>query len=288
MTAKPERRHYVYVISHDGKPLYVGKGQGTRCMNHMQRDDMRDKHDLTIRVFYMDTENAAFAVEHWLINYWGLDQLLNKSPGHLPPHDFDDSAARDVMQEALEPNYDTDARIKNWIHRVNVVASLSATNAHFRQPDQSRQALRRIYKMRRLRHEILQCMGQEAPLAQLHYVDLLVQIAQNLQHLRRAARCDVETVREYEQDLLTLWSQFQLYMRTLRNRVPEDMWPMWRGISSVINYGPWNNRLQKWILERMDGRIRRMWFMLGKWINVKGHRPVETWNEYDWRWMHGG
>lgn len=78
-----DKRFYVYIISSEGTPIYVGKGTGTRCMNHMHRKEMAHIAELSIRVIYMPDEEAALSAEAQLIDHYGIDNLLNKVRGSV-------------------------------------------------------------------------------------------------------------------------------------------------------------------------------------------------------------
>ena len=76
---KRKSRFYVYVITCEGTPIYVGKGSGDRCMKHMERPDFACFNALTINVTYCGSEQEAFDLEAARINLlWDGGTLLNR------------------------------------------------------------------------------------------------------------------------------------------------------------------------------------------------------------------
>jgi hypothetical protein len=72
------KRYYVYLITDDkGKALYVGKGTGSRFMQHMQRDEFKDLRMLHTHVHFVADEASALQAERELVQHYGLDNLLN-------------------------------------------------------------------------------------------------------------------------------------------------------------------------------------------------------------------
>lgn len=72
------KRYYVYLITDDkGKALYVGKGTGSRFMQHMQRDEFKDLRMLHTHVHFVADEASALQAERELVQHYGLDNLIN-------------------------------------------------------------------------------------------------------------------------------------------------------------------------------------------------------------------
>lgn len=99
-------RFYVYVIFASQLPVYVGKGTGSRCMDHMDRSDFRAFKSLRIEVEYCKSEEAALHREADLINaLWGGGTLLNKI---CPPH-----PSQPAQSTRRPPSRDD--RLRTWI-----------------------------------------------------------------------------------------------------------------------------------------------------------------------------
>lgn len=80
-------RFYVYTIyNSDGRAIYVGKGVGSRCMDHLRREDFGHIRSLMIAVEYMSTEREALRVESEMIMMMAADRqpLLNKAGVDVP------------------------------------------------------------------------------------------------------------------------------------------------------------------------------------------------------------
>lgn len=111
-----DKRFYVYIISSEGTPIYVGKGTGTRCMNHMHRKEMAHIAELSIRVIYMPDEEAALSAEAQLIDHYGIDNLLNKvrgSASYSAGFDYDEYVTEQRRDSAI-------ACLEHRIERCNV------------------------------------------------------------------------------------------------------------------------------------------------------------------------
>lgn len=80
-----ERRFYVYVhMDEAGKPLYVGKGNGIRFMQHMYRHEFAHHRQIRSVVQYVPNEAAALAMEQHLVEIIGMQNLINKVVPRLP------------------------------------------------------------------------------------------------------------------------------------------------------------------------------------------------------------
>ncbi len=88
------QRFYVYIIFAGDKPLYVGKGTGTRCMQHLERADMAHVQELSIKVRYQESEEEALNLEADLIRAIGIHNLLNK---HVPRPSTNASVIEDAL-----------------------------------------------------------------------------------------------------------------------------------------------------------------------------------------------
>jgi hypothetical protein len=77
-----DRHYYCYVIFNlASKPLYVGKGKGSRCMEHLQRPEFDGMQGLQIQVRFVESEQAALDLEEHMIAKYGRENLLNKVGG---------------------------------------------------------------------------------------------------------------------------------------------------------------------------------------------------------------
>lgn len=71
-------RFYVYVIRSEDRVLYVGKGCGRRCAEHLERPEIKEAGMVSIDVEYFPTEAAALEAERRKIEgYADSPHLLN-------------------------------------------------------------------------------------------------------------------------------------------------------------------------------------------------------------------
>ena len=82
---------YVYVNTDNGEIIYVGKGKGNRCFDHLKSTDeksesiksLREENKLRIDVLIHGIdEETAIKVEAAVIDLVGIEPLLNKQRGH--------------------------------------------------------------------------------------------------------------------------------------------------------------------------------------------------------------
>lgn len=135
-----ERRFYVYVhMNEDGKPLYVGKGNGVRFMQHMYRHEFAQHRQIRSVVQYVPSEAAALAMEQHLVEVIGMQNLINKVVPRLPDkhlhvmrstfaHDMQaltesmlddellgvDCEVRKMMREASQTVWDFYQLLRHW------------------------------------------------------------------------------------------------------------------------------------------------------------------------------
>lgn len=72
------RDYYCYEIWDEERPIYVGKGKGSRCAAHLEKPDYQWFDQLSIKVFRHATEAGACADELRRVKLIGLENLKNK------------------------------------------------------------------------------------------------------------------------------------------------------------------------------------------------------------------
>ena len=113
------------------------------------------------------------------------------------------------------------------------------------------------------------------------YINML---ADELTRLRRLARQDVEEVRWYEQDCISAWQQFKDCVRCSTVRKTAVVHELWAAVHGMFLTGPWGRGPTQWVRERLDPRLRRMYYMLAKWVWPERHSRISRYKPYDYRW----
>lgn len=77
---------YAHYRSDTGEPFYIGKGTGNRAWSNEKRNphwnSIVNKHGYTVQILHDHlSEDEAYAKEKELIEYIGLDNLANVTPG---------------------------------------------------------------------------------------------------------------------------------------------------------------------------------------------------------------
>lgn len=72
------RWYYSYEIWADGQPIYVGKGKGSRCAEHLEKPTYQCYDELCIHVYRHNSNAAACADELRRVQLIGLENLKNK------------------------------------------------------------------------------------------------------------------------------------------------------------------------------------------------------------------
>lgn len=119
------KRFYVYVhMDGTGKPIYVGKGTGSRFMEHMEREEFAQHQEIRSVVHYLPSEAAALAMEQHLVETIGLADLINKKMPKLPDkyvhvirETWDEDMKRFVSKRCLdEQTTEANRDIRNMMH----------------------------------------------------------------------------------------------------------------------------------------------------------------------------
>lgn len=134
------KRFYVYVLSDDGTPFYVGKGSGSRVTDHeadaarghacykcnkirkMWREGREVQKSIVLRT---DDETEAYRHEAKLITHIGLGQLTNNLPGDYgvefyqqpdkPTNEYTETEYRIFLKNiSSAPKQELEKRVRNW------------------------------------------------------------------------------------------------------------------------------------------------------------------------------
>jgi hypothetical protein len=72
------REYYCYEILDGDQVIYVGKGKGQRCAQHLGRKEFQQFDQLSIKVYRHDSEADALQDEAQRIKKYGVQNLVNK------------------------------------------------------------------------------------------------------------------------------------------------------------------------------------------------------------------